>query len=49
VKALLGVDPPAWNALVLETEGGLDGFGDNPMPYGFFDSPDDGSPSYTWW
>jgi dipeptidyl aminopeptidase/acylaminoacyl peptidase len=50
VKALMGIDPPGWNALEAD---GNDMLALLPpaeeMPYGFFDSPDDGSPPYTWW
>jgi len=51
VRALMGVEPPNWNAVDLAEADGPEGSGfDNGVPaYGFFDSPDDGSPPYTWW
>jgi dipeptidyl aminopeptidase/acylaminoacyl peptidase len=54
VKSLMGLDPPDWNALgdLDNPEAGLGDF-DWPdaeaPPAGFFESPDDGRPPYTWW
>jgi hypothetical protein len=48
VKSLLGIDPPDWNSIEARRTDGLD-FPADPMPYGFFESPADGSPPFTWW
>ena len=49
VKALMGIDPPDWNAI--EASGGAAVSWPEPeeAPVGFFESPDDNSPPYTWW
>jgi dipeptidyl aminopeptidase/acylaminoacyl peptidase len=48
VRALMGVEPPDWNALSDSDAGDTD-WNDDAPPLGFFDSAADGSPPYTWW
>ncbi len=50
VKALMGVDPPDWNALSVANGGSGPGFPPDAVPPpGFFESPVDQRPPYTWW
>jgi len=48
VRSLMGVEPPDWNAMVEADSGDFD-WQDEAPPLGFFESPADGSPPYTWW
>ncbi len=49
VKALMGVDPPDWNAME-ESGRAVPTIPEAAAPpQGFFDSPADNSPPYTWW
>jgi dipeptidyl aminopeptidase/acylaminoacyl peptidase len=49
VRALMGIEPPDWNAIVAGADGGGSDGMDLAPPYGFFESAADGSPPYTWW
>jgi dipeptidyl aminopeptidase/acylaminoacyl peptidase len=49
VKALMGVDPPDWNAIEANGNGGVSWPDPEEPPPSFFESPDDDSPPYTWW
>jgi dipeptidyl aminopeptidase/acylaminoacyl peptidase len=48
VRALIGIEPPDWNALPAPQTDELDWQDDAP-PLGFFESPADGSSPFTWW
>ena len=56
IRHLLGVTPPKWNSGITvsaptnpSNNPGNGLFEEEPPPYGFFESPNDGTPPYWWW
>jgi hypothetical protein len=55
MRSLHGINPPDWNSGLTVGRGGgapgsnLPDFPEEGPPYGFFESPADGTPPYWWW